>query len=159
MKITTNVVILYALIVLISDLTMLGHEIRESGVPYVSTPLAATSEAQKVVALRAVIRLFAHWQLTDEQSANLLGQPVVRTFQRWKAGGTPKIGPDLMARLSNLLGIHKALRLLFAQPERAYAWVKKPNQAFGGASALDIMLGGQLTDLMRVRRYLDAARG
>lgn len=30
---------------------------------------------------------------------------------------------------------------------------------FGGASALDVMLGGELTDIMRVRRYLDAERG
>ena len=28
-----------------------------------------------------------------------------------------------------------------------------------GHTALDIMLGGELTDLMRVRRYLDAERG
>jgi hypothetical protein len=26
-------------------------------------------------------------------------------------------------------------------------------------TALDVMLGGQMTDIMRVRRYLDAMRG
>jgi len=40
-----------------------------------------------------------------------------------------------------------------------YAWIKAPNDAFGGRSALDVMLGGEMTDLMRVRRYLDAERG
>jgi len=48
------------------------------------------------------------------------------------------------------------------QPERppqAVRRVKKPNAAFGGKRALDIMLGGYLTDLFRVRAYLDAARG
>ena len=30
--------------------------------------------------------------------------------------------------------------------------------SFGGSSALDVMLGGELTDIMRVRRYLDAER-
>ena len=40
-----------------------------------------------------------------------------------------------------------------------YAWIKAPNQAFDGGSALAVMLKGELTDLMRVRRYLDAARG
>ena len=39
------------------------------------------------------------------------------------------------------------------------AWIKAGNAAFAGSSALDIMLGGELTDLMRVRRYLDAERG
>ena len=44
-------------------------------------------------------------------------------------------------------------------PARAYGWVKRPNEAFAGRSALQVMLDGELTDLMRVRRYLDAARG
>ena len=57
------------------------------------------------------------------------------------------------------MGIHKALRLIFAEPQRGYDWIKAANAAFGGKSALEVMLGGELTDLMRVRRYLDAERG
>ncbi|MGD9711226.1 MAG: MbcA/ParS/Xre antitoxin family protein, partial [Thermomicrobiales bacterium] len=41
----------------------------------------------------------------------------------------------------------------------SYAWIRSANDAFGGSSALDAMLGGELTDIMRVRRYLDAERG
>jgi len=61
--------------------------------------------------------------------------------------------------LSNLIGIHKALRIIFSEATRGYAWIRSANDAFGGASALDVMLGGELTDIMRVRRYLDAERG
>ena len=57
------------------------------------------------------------------------------------------------------MGIHKALRLLFKEPVRGYGWIKRANTAFGGATALEVMLGGQITDIMRVRRYLDAMRG
>ncbi|WP_415257257.1 MbcA/ParS/Xre antitoxin family protein [Sulfitobacter sp.] len=57
------------------------------------------------------------------------------------------------------MGIHKALRIIFTEADRSYRWVKKPNDAFGGSSALEVMLGGELTDVMRVRRYLDAVRG
>ena len=35
----------------------------------------------------------------------------------------------------------------------------QPNKAFDGKSALDVMMNGYLTDLMRVRNYLDAERG
>ena len=56
------------------------------------------------------------------------------------------------------MGIHKALRLLFSDATRSYGWIKRPNEAFSGATALDLMLGGQLTDLMRVRRYVDSQR-
>ena len=87
-----------------------------------------------------------------------IDQPV-RSYRRWKAGDIGRIDRDAKARLSNLMGIHKALRLIFREPQRGYAWVKAGNEAFGGKSALEVMLGGELTDLMRVRRYLDAERG
>ena len=108
--------------------------------------------------LRAAVNLFRQWELTDEEAAKLLDMPV-RTWRRWKSGKPGRMGRDTKARLSNLLGIHKALRILFAEPPRAYAWIKLPNAAFDGQRALDVMLGGELTDLMRVRRYLDAERG
>ena len=115
---------------------------------------------EEIVAMqRAVVNLFNRWSLTDDQACVLLGAIGKRTYQRWKEGefGTVKI--DLATRLSNLLGIHKTLRLLFTEPKRSYEWIKKPNAVFSNKSALDIMLAGQLTDLIRVRRYLDASRG
>ncbi len=107
---------------------------------------------------RAVLSLFRLWGVTDDQAAILLDLPR-RTFARWKAGSLGRIGRDGKARLSNLMGIHKALRIVFREAARGYAWIKARNEAFGGRSALDVMLGGELTDLMRVRRYLDAERG
>jgi hypothetical protein len=49
---------------------------------------------------------------------------------------------------------------LFADPARSQGWVKRPNEYFGGSSALDVMLeNGNFTDIVRVRQYLDAQRG
>jgi hypothetical protein len=62
-------------------------------------------------------------------------------------------------RLGDLMGIHKALRYMFREPDRCYAWVKKPNDAFGGQSALTRMLAGAPSDITAVRSYLDAERG
>lgn len=107
---------------------------------------------------RAALNLFDKWGVTDEQAAVLLDMPV-RSYRRWKAEGPGRISRDGRARLSNLMGIHKALRIVFQEPQRAYAWIRARNTAFGDASALDAMLGGELTDIMRVRRYLDAERG
>lgn len=107
---------------------------------------------------RAALNLFGKWELTDEQAATLLDMPV-RSFRRWKVEGPGRISRDGRARLSNLMGIPKALRIIFTEPQRGYAWIRTGNSAFAGASALDVMLGGELTDIMRVRRYLDAERG
>ena len=121
------------------------------------SPSPITNE-EAAAMFRAAVNLFALWNITDEQAAILLDLPV-RTYRRWKADGSQRIGRDGKARLSNLMGIHKALRLIFREPQRGYAWIKAPNTAFGDRSALDVMLDGDLTDLMRVRRYLDAERG
>lgn len=120
-------------------------------------PSPVTDEEASAM-FRAALNLFALWNVADSDAATLLDLPP-RTFARWKAGTTGRIGRDQKARLSNLMGIHKALRIIFREPERSYAWVRLPNAAFGGRTALDVMLGGELTDLMRVRHYLDAERG
>jgi len=115
------------------------------------------TDAEAAAMFRAVVAMFAKWDITDDQAAILIDVPV-RSYRRWKTGEQGRIDRDGKARLSNLMGIHKALRHMFREPERSYRWIKAPNDAFHGASALDIMLGGELTDLMRVRRYLDAER-
>ena len=122
-------------------------------------PQAREFSTEEVQAMqRAVIRLFDHWGVTDAQAAVLLGDIAVRTYQRWKQGEYGRWNVDLAARLSNLIGIHKALRLLYTEADRGYRWIKAPHRAFGERTALEVMLGGQLTDLMRVRRYLDSYR-
>lgn len=117
------------------------------------------SDAEGEAMARAVVNLFSKWDITDAQASVLLGGLSARTWARWKAGAIGRVPRDLKSRLSNLMGIHKALRIIFTDTDRVYGWVKRPNEAFGEASALDIMLGGELTDIMRVRRYLDSIRG
>ncbi len=109
--------------------------------------------------LRAVLTLFDRWQLTVAQGRTLLGDPSERTYQRWRNGEVATLPRDTVFRLGTLLGIHKALRYMFAQPERGYTWIHTPNEAFGGHSALDRMLQGAPTNLAAVRTYLDAERG
>ena len=117
------------------------------------------SDAEGAAMARAAVNLFRLWELTDAQACVLLGGLSKRTYARWKEGGVGRLTVDQKTRLSILMGIHKSLRILFTDKTRAHAWVRKPNDAFGGASALDVMLGGYLTDLYRVRHYLDAVRG
>lgn len=104
---------------------------------------------------RAALELLRLWSLGDDQAAALLCLPA-SSYLRWKEGEIDDINHDTRERLSHLMGIHKALRIIFKQPQRAYGWIQEPNTAFGGISALQVMLGGQLSDLLRVRRLLEA---
>ena len=120
-------------------------------------PIITDDEAAALA--RATVNLFRAWGLSDGEARTLLGDMAQRTWARWKTGDIGRIDRDLRARMAILMGIHKALRYLFRDPQQAYAWPRKPNAVFGGRSALEVMLGGELTDLMRVRRVLDAERG
>jgi hypothetical protein len=118
----------------------------------------AVTEEEARAMLRAVLTLLDKWALRREEKLILLGRPSERTFQRWRSGEIGALPTDTVFRLGDLLGIHKALRYMFTDIERVYGWVRRPNQAFGGRSALDIMLQGAPSDISRVRAYLDAER-
>lgn len=120
--------------------------------------MAPITDEEGAALFRAAVRLFAHWDLTDEDAATLLDL-APRTYARWKTGKTGRLGRDQKTRLAIVMGIHKSLRIIFTDPARGYAWIGKPNDAFSGESALDVMRHGDMTDLIRVRDYLDAARG
>ena len=134
-----------------SPLPSLGQEPPEP-------PLGLTRE-EVTAMLRAAFALFARWGLDGTEARILLGQPSPRTFHRWKSGQVADLPHDTACRLGDLMGIHKALRYMFSDPERGYRWIRQPSAALGGQSALDRMLAGTPADLAHVRAYLDAERG
>jgi hypothetical protein len=111
--------------------------------------------------LRTFFRIAALWKLSVDEQITLLGSPARSTYFRWKKEGATALPRDVLERLSYLLGIFKALQVLLPDEAAADGWVRRPNDAapFGGRSALDRMLSGNVVDLYEVRRYLDAERG
>jgi uncharacterized protein (DUF2384 family) len=109
-------------------------------------------------ALTLFFALAEEWSLTTDQQMRLLGSPARSTFFKWKKEGG-LISGDTMERISHLLSIYKALQILFHDPNQANAWLHRPNSYFDDYSALDVMLGGKLSDIYRVRAYVDAQRG
>jgi hypothetical protein len=111
--------------------------------------------------LSTFFRIAALWGLTVEEQLTLLGSPSRSTYFKWKKDGAESVSRDTLERLSYVLGIWKALQVLVPDEAAADAWVRKPNaaQPFGGRSALERMLSGNVADLYEVRRYLDAERG
>lgn len=120
---------------------------------------AKVTKAEAAAMLRAVFNLFRLWGVSDPRARVLLGRPSASTYYRWKRGDIGSIPHDTIYRLGDLMGIHKALRHMFTDPKRGYAWISRPNDAFRGRSALDRMLAGSPSDITAVRAYLDAERG
>lgn len=131
--------------------------------PALASPLPRiTGTRHGPVAMKAFTNISAAWKLSEAEQLTLLGDLARATFYRWKTS-PEKARPshDMMERISYILGIYKALTILLPDREIAAQWVRQPNRAefFGGRSALEVMLGGSIVDLYRVRSYLDGQRG
>lgn len=115
---------------------------------------------KNAVALKAFFGITRKWHLNSDQERILLGVPKA-TFYRWKQQKDGALSQDTLERISYILGIYKALRILLPSEQAANEWIHKPNQAplFSGNTALDKLVKGQVIDLADVRRYLDAERG
>jgi len=111
--------------------------------------------------LRAFAKIAELWHLSISEQLALLGITSRSTYFKWRKEPQPKLPRDTLERLSYLLGIYKALQLLLPDTRAADEWIRRPNDAplFGGRSALDRMLSGNVADLYTVRQYLDAQRG
>ena len=110
---------------------------------------------------RMIVQLLDHWQLGAADQAVLLGLSGQSrsTLARYRRGEPLADSADLLARAGHLLGIHKALRILFPHDrDLAYRWVAAPNRRFGERAPLDLMKQG-FEGLLAVRRYLDFERG
>lgn len=111
--------------------------------------------------LRAFFRIAELWGLSVDEQMALLGVTARSTFFKWKKDPNTVLPKDTLERISYILGIYKALQILLPDERAADDWVKRPNAAppFGGRSAIERMLSGQVADLYVVRQYLDAQRG
>jgi hypothetical protein len=131
--------------------------------PVLRTPQTGRGGAPSLggAGLRAFANIAEAWGLTVADQLKLLGIESRSTFFKWRKERDPRLPRDTLERLSYLLGIYKSLQILLPDPKAADEWVRRPNGAplFGGRSALERMLSGQVADLYVVREYLDAQRG
>ena len=118
-------------------------------------------ERMSPTAVRLFMRLSNQWRLAVDQRRVLLGDISRPTYHNWQGGKVGTLTRDQLERISLVLGIHKGLKLLFADEASATRWFTSPNTdlPFGGDSPLGRALRGSIDDLYSVRRYIDAWRG
>jgi len=138
------------------------HPVKARTVAKIDPPAPVGVKAMSAAGLRAFFNIARHWKLAVDEQLVLLGSPGRSTLFKWKsAPEAVTLGRDTLERISYLLGIYKALQILLPDPAAADGWVRRQNAApmFGGRSALERMLAGNVGDLLTVRQYLDAMRG
>jgi hypothetical protein len=110
-------------------------------------------------ALRAFFNIMARWNVRDEDARTLLGGMTNGPYYELKRRPDRVLDVDRLTRVSLLVGIFKALNVLYSEA-LADRWVHLPNQnrIFGGSPPLAYMLTGGVPALVTVRRLLDARR-
>ena len=96
------------------------------------TPVAERHDAHarrrlSAPALRAFFSLAERWRLSTDEQRALLGWPSRSTLFAWKKGQVGALPYDTLTRLSLLLGIYKALHVLYLDDAFADGWVKLRN--------------------------------
>jgi len=124
--------------------------------------LSAKDERERLSpsAIKAFLNIMAKWAVRDDDARILLGGISNGQFYEIKKNPQRTITPDALTRISYLVGIFKALNILYSE-KLADAWVQRPNAnpIFGGQTALAYMIKGGLPAIQVVRRLLDARRG
>ena len=128
--------------------------------PLIDLTAKAERERLSPSAVRAFFNIMAHWGVRDEDARTLLGGISNGPFYEMKKEPGRVLETDRLQRISYLVGIFKALNILYSE-KLADAWIglANSNRIFGGLTPLAYMIKGGLPAMQTVRRLLDARRG
>ena len=125
----------------------------------------ARRRALSAPGLRAFLAIADLWDLTEKDRLAVLGQPSRSAYYGWvkkvQGGEAIALPLDTLLRISAVLGIHKALSILFTDPAQALIWLKGAHRGlpFAGQAPLELVTSGTQDGPLQLRRYLDAWRG
>lgn len=134
---------------------------RYAASPVVDLSAKAERDRLSPSAVKGFLNIMARWEVRDVDAKGLLGGVSNgRFYAMKKAPEAAVLDQDELQRVSFLVGIFKALNILFGE-KLADSWVQLPNQnrIFGNATPLAYMIRGGLPAFQTVRRLLDARRG
>lgn len=111
-------------------------------------------------AVRTFFNMMSRWRVRDEDARALLGGVSNGAFYQMKKDADRLLEADRLLRISYLVGIFKALNILYSEG-LADNWVRleNSNRIFGGQTPLGYMIRGGAPAMQIVRRLLDARRG
>ena len=121
---------------------------------------AVTRKRLSPAAIAAFFQIVEKWGVKNDEAMLLLGGISHGRYYALKKSGRGVLTQDELTRVSLLIGIFKALNILF-QKRLANQWVSRPNSnpLFHDASPIEAMKQGGVPGMLEVRRLLDARRG
>jgi hypothetical protein len=118
---------------------------------------------QCAAGLRAAVGILEKWQASSDQACRILRisrSTHARAKQRDLAWSV-SLDSDQMQRISFVLNMHAALRLVFDNPANVYGFpaLANHNEFFNGRAPIEVMSQGDMISLYETFRRIDALRG
>ena len=131
-----------------------------AGLTQTQVPGAADREKGRV-ALKAFFNIADKWGCSVQEQRRLLGDISRSTLYGYRRHPARKLDRDTMERISCLMGIYKALQILYPTSDIADTRLRRPTDdlPFNGASPMEFILRGSMMHLADSRRYFDHRAG
>lgn len=114
-----------------------------------------------VAGFKAADRILTSWGCTTQQVQAIL-KLSKSSYHKFKSHPElTKLGDDQMERISHLLNIHAALRMVFSNPQNVSRFMGSANNNdfFAGRAPLEIISSGRFGDLYEVARRVSSLQG
>jgi hypothetical protein len=110
-----------------------------------------------ITGLKAVFNILDEWGCSPEQSVLILGMKKSLFDDCRKDINNTSLSDEQLKRVSYILNIHAALRILFDNPENLYGFMSMNNHNafFDGRKPIDIIASGRLDDLSNTFKCID----
>jgi uncharacterized protein (DUF2384 family) len=121
---------------------------------------ADTRQRLSGAAIEAFFRIVENWEVKNQDAMTLLGGVSSGRYYELKKSRKGLLTQDELTRVSYLIGIFKALNILFSR-KLANQWILRPNSnpMFGEGAPLQMLIRGGVPGMLGVRRLLDSRRG
>ncbi|WP_150303633.1 antitoxin Xre-like helix-turn-helix domain-containing protein [Pseudomonas saliphila] len=128
-----------------------------------TTAAVSADKTAAATGLRAAVTILDRWGATGEQ-----GEAILRVSHSTYARAKRKDGlqainldRDQLTRVSLVLNIHAALRMVFDNPDNLYGFMRMPNdnEFFFGRSPLEVMGSGDMVAVYETFKRIDVLRG
>lgn len=122
-------------------------------------PISSSSTMAR--GLRTVFNILDKWKCSPEQQWCILGMKKSTYYKNRESVDTARLSGDQVERISYILNIHAALRIVFDNPENVYGFMSMENHNpyFNGRTPLDLISTGNFGTLYETFKRVDALRG
>jgi uncharacterized protein (DUF2384 family) len=116
---------------------------------------------QAGAALKVVLNIFDKWKCSGAEKEAILGMSHSTFHRNSKDPLNAKLSNDQIERISYILNMHQALRMVFSNNENIYGFMRMENNNpyFNGKTPLSLIATGSFGALYEVFKRIDVMRG